>query len=232
MSDAANTKPQLLLKNVTMRYGGHIAVSNVSLTVNHGDYWLITGENGTGKSTLLKGVLGLLPLTSGSIDRQPGAIGYVPQLAGIEPGFPASVYEVALSGCVAPMGLRYRAPERKKARDALEQLGIAMLAERSFHELSGGQKQRVLLARALCAAQSLLALDEPDAGLDPVVAQGLYAAIRQLHSQGTTVLMISHSPEAVLSDATGVLHLGHGVRFRGTPAEYQLHASSRGFLGS
>ena len=185
-------------KNVTMGYENQLAVEDVSFDIEDGDYVCIVGENGSGKSTLLKGLLGLLKPRAGEIAFGDGLkqnmIGYLPQQTIVQRDFPASVWEVVLSGCLNRRGMRpfYSPAERRIASANIEKLGIGGLVKKSYRDLSGGQQQRVLLARALCATEKLLLLDEPVTGLDPVVTSELYALIRQLNREGVTIVMVSH----------------------------------------
>ena len=195
------------------------------------------GENGSGKTTLLKGLLGLLCARSGSITYGDGLrqnmIGYLPQQTIVQKDFPASVYEVVLSGCLNRRGLRpfYSAAERRIADANIERLSIAGLRRRSYRELSGGQQQRVLLARALCATEKLLLLDEPVTGLDPVVTAELYALIRQLNQEGVTIIMVSHDINCAMHNAGKILHMSTHVLFYGSSEEYQKSALCQKFLG-
>ena len=160
--------------NLSFSYENQTVVSSLNFQVNEGDYLCIVGENGTGKTTLIRGLLGLKKPSGGQLLFGDGLkstqIGYVPQQDAVQKDFPASVYEVVLSGCLNSRGLLpgYSAAQKKRAGENLELLGIADLKNRSFQELSGGQRQRVLLARSLCAAERLLLLDEPTTGLDPL----------------------------------------------------------------
>ena len=151
----------------------------------------------------------------------PNEIGYLPQQTPVQRDFPASVWEIVLSGCQArSRGFFYGAEEKALARENIKKLGITALTNRCYRELSGGQQQRVLLARALCATQKLLLLDEPAAGLDPKVTEELYRLIESLNREsGIAVIMVSHDIGAALRYATHILHIGDVV-FYGTKQEY------------
>ncbi len=195
-------------------------VRDLSFTIHAGDYLYILGENGTGKSTLMRTILGLLPPLEGSVvlggGVLPAEIGYLPQQTQAQRDFPATVWEVALSGCQGRCGLRpfYTRAEKDLARQSLRRMDMERLSGRCYRELSGGQQQRVLLARALCAAQKMLLLDEPVSGLDPSASRELYQVISQLNKHdGVTILMISHDVQAALCHASHILCLGEQVFF-------------------
>ena len=159
-------------------------------------------------------------------------IGYLPQHTQVQKDFPASVWEIVLSGCQGRCGLRpfYSREDRKLAEAMIDKLGLNELKQRCYRELSGGQQQRVLLARALCATKALLLLDEPVAGLDPKVTSDLYRLVDRLHQEeGITVIMISHDIRAALQYATHILHVG-SRSFYGTKSEYLLSPVGRQFL--
>lgn len=208
-------------KGLSLRYENRLAVEDVSFEIEAGDYVCIVGENGSGKSTLLKGLLGLKTPDAGSISYGEGLkqrmIGYLPQQTVVQKDFPASVYEVVLSGCLNRRGMRpfYSSAERQIAERNMERLSVGALRKKSYRDLSGGQQQRVLLARALCATEKLLLLDEPVTGLDPVVTSELYAMIRQLNLEGVTVVMVSHDITCAVHNAGKILHMGTGVLFYG-----------------
>ena len=157
----------LTVKNLKLGYEGKTVVEGLNFTVNSGDYLCIVGVNGSGKTTLMKTILHLNSPLSGSVETgeglKPSEIGYLPQQTEIQRDFPASVWEIVLSGNLAHGGLRpfYSKKEKAAARKSLEKMGISKLAPRCYRELSGGQQQRVLLARALCATSKMLLLDEP-----------------------------------------------------------------------
>ena len=218
---------QVSCENVTLGYDGKVVMSDLSFKVHSGDYLCIVGDNGSGKSTLMKSILKLKSPMSGEITLGDGVkqnqIGYLPQQTQIQKDFPASVNEVVRSGCLNQKGLIpfYNKAEKQMAANNIVRLGLGDLTKRCYRELSGGQQQRVLLARALCATQKLLLLDEPVAGLDPIATEEMYATIEELNGSGITVIMISHDIEAAAKHSTHVLHLGsQKALFFGTVEEY------------
>ncbi len=215
----------LEIKNLSVALSGSVILENISFSVNRGDYICIVGENGSGKSTLIKAVLGQIPLKCGTVTfaENIGRIGYLPQQSTLRGDFPASCGEVVLSGCLNGLGLRpfYGKREKETARENMRRLGIAELRDKPFSTLSGGQKQRVLLARALCASENLILLDEPVTGLDPIVTEDMYGLIRDMNEHdGITVLMVSHDIPAAAKYASEILHIGKTVRFFGKTADY------------
>ena len=217
----------LSCRDVTVAYDSKIAVDHVSFEVNEGEYVCIVGENGSGKSTLLKSILGLVPLKCGSVSFGPEVhrkrLGYLPQQTNIQKDFPASVYEVVLSGCLNRRGLKpfYSKSDKEQAVQHMERLGIGDFKKRSFSALSGGQQQRVLLARALCATDKLLLLDEPVTGLDPLVTEELYQLIEQLNRDlGVTIIMVSHDISSATQYADKILHISQSLLFYGDTESY------------
>lgn len=227
----------LRCEHLTFAYENQVVVSDLSFTVEDGDYLCIIGENGTGKSTLMKGILGLKKPVSGTIVTGEGIsqtqIGYVPQFGRIQKDFPASVWEVVLSGCLGSRGILpgFGGKEKKLAEQKLKLLGIFDLKARSFGELSGGQRQRVLLARSLCAAKKLILLDEPTTGLDPVATEEFYRLIAELNRKHQiTVIMISHAIKEAVTYADHILYLSHKNSFFGTTQDFCDSESGRAFL--
>lgn len=218
---------QINCNNVTLGYGSKVVLENLSFCVNHGDYLLILGENGAGKSTLIKSILKLIPTLSGNITFSDGLkkneIGYLPQQSDHQQDFPASVFEVVLSGCLNKSGLNpfYTKDQKNKAIDAMEKMDILDLKKSSYRNLSGGQRQRVLLARALCASSKVLLLDEPVSGLDPKTTSELYDLITKLN-QEITIIMISHDVKTSLKRANHILKIGVDGFF-GTRDDYLEH---------
>ncbi|MDD4290870.1 MAG: ABC transporter ATP-binding protein [Clostridia bacterium] len=216
----------LKCENLVLGYDGKVVVQDLSFEVNSGDYLCVVGENGTGKSTLIKAILKLHSPLNGSLELQEGLkanqIGYLPQQTVIQKDFPASVEEIVLSGCLNHMGLRpfYSRKEKQLAVENMAKMGISELAKSCYRELSGGQQQRVLLARALCATSKLLLLDEPVSGLDPSVSVAMYSTIEKLNKAGVTIIMVSHDIAAAVKYATNILHIGKHCFF-GTLNQYR-----------
>ena len=201
--------PLIDCQKVYMNYDSSRAVNGVSFSVEKGDFLCIVGENGTGKSTLLKGILGLQKLNSGTItfsELNKNEIGYLPQRTVVQKDFHASVREVVLSGCQTKgFKLFYSAADRKKAQKNIELLGIDSIRNRPFNELSGGQQQRVLLARALCATDKLLLLDEPTTGLDDRLRDRVLELIAA-EAKNRLVIYVTHG-EAEKNAADVVVYL-------------------------
>ena len=222
-------------KGLSLGYELREIVSDLDFTVEKGDYLCVVGENGSGKTTLMKTLLNLKEPFGGQILTGDGLksdeIGYLPQQTYVQKDFPASVREIVLSGCQGRCGLRpfYNKEEKKLAEDNMERLGIKDLATRCYRDISGGQQQRVLLARALCATRKVLLLDEPVAGLDPVVTDQMYELIEDLNKEGITIIMISHDISAALRYASHILHIGDTVFF-GTREEYEKSDAGKTFL--
>ena len=225
-------------ENVSIGYEGQTVVKDLSFQIDAGDYLCIVGENGSGKSTLVKSLLGLKSVEKGQIVFGDGLrqneIGYLPQQTDVQKDFPASVYEVVLSGRLNSRGIRpfYTSADKKTAFEKMKMLGISDLSRQCFRDLSGGQKQRALLARALCATKTLLLLDEPVTGLDPIVTAEFYELIQRINKEsGIAVVMVSHDIESAVTYATHILHLQEKVLFFGTAGAYQKSRVGRTFLG-
>lgn len=229
---------QLSCNNLSFAYDGETVLSDINFSIEAGSYLCIVGENGSGKSTLMKGLLGLKSPATGEVIFGDGLkqteIGYLPQQTQIQRDFPASVFEVVLSGRLNSMGKRffYNEEDKAVAMENMERLGIEDLRDKCYMELSGGQQQRVLLARAMCATKKLLLLDEPVTGLDPVATNEMYNLIKLINlCDNTTVIMVSHDIHEAVRYATHILHLGHSQLFFGTSAEYRESDLARRFVG-
>lgn len=224
------------IKNLTLAYDAEPVIKNLSFSVEHGDYICIVGENGSGKSTLVKSLLGLIQPVGGSITysckKCMKGIGYLPQQTSVQRDFPASVLEVVRSGFAGKgiFDFDFKGTDKRKAHDIMHRLKIEPLSGKCYRELSGGQQQKVLLARALCATESVLLLDEPVTGLDPVSTAEMYSIIKELNRDGMTVLMISHDVVSAVENANKILHISDSTSFFGTAEEYKQSEIGRRFL--
>jgi zinc transport system ATP-binding protein len=238
-----SAEPLVTVKDAAFGYNGYLVAGGLNFSIPRGTYLCIVGENGSGKSTLAKGILGLLNPMRGTISFGAGVkrneIGYLSQQAAAKKDFPAGVYEIVLSGFLGAMGLRpfYSWAQKKEAAENMRRLGIWDLRERCFRELSGGQQRRVLLARALCASRRLLVLDEPAAGLDPLVTAGVYELLAMLNREmDLTIVMVSHDIESAVKYAHKILHLKksktggiNSQSFFGSAREYVSSETGREF---
>lgn len=207
----------ITVKDLTLGYDNEAIVEHLSFCVEEKDYLCIVGENGSGKTTLMKTLLHLLPPLKGEILYSEGfqgmEIGYLPQQTEAQKDFPASVGEIVLSGNLARSKWHpfYSKEEKQRAKDNMERVGVLALKDRCYKDLSGGQKQRVLLARALCATDQMLLLDEPMAALDPEATQNLYTLLKKLNDEGIAIIMITHDIGEALPYAKHVLHIGNEI---------------------
>ncbi len=224
--------------NISLSYDNHIVVKNLSFEIESGDYLCIVGENGSGKSTLIKSILGLKKPSKGSIELNDelkrNEFGYLPQQNSLQRDFPASVYEVVLSGFLNSRGLKpfYSRKNKEDALKNIELLGISNLTKKCYRELSGGQQQRVLLARAVSSTKKILLLDEPVAGLDPKVTNELYSLINNINRDlGITIIMVSHDIRSAVENANKILHLHEKDYFFGKTKDYLDSPHGKIFLG-
>lgn len=226
-------------KGVTLGYENKVVAKNLNFKIDQGDYLCVVGENGTGKSTLIKTLLGLIKPLNGEVianvqGKNHKGVGYLPQQTQAQKDFPASVWEVVLSGVLnndhrCPF---YNKKDKAEAEKNMEKLNILDLKKHCYRELSGGQQQRVLLARALCATDSVLILDEPVTGLDPAASMEFYETIKDLNKkENVTIIMVSHDIKNALNYATHILHLEQENDFFGTVEEYKKSNVSNMFLG-
>ena len=223
---------QIICKDLSLGYEGHTVCEGLNLTVEKGDYLCIVGDNGSGKTTLMRALLSLKPALSGSISFGDGVtardIGYLPQQSELQKDFPASVEEVVLSGCTSRLSKRFfmSKADRLEAMQNMKMMNVYDLAKQSYRTLSGGQMQRVLLARALCAANKILILDEPVSGLDPHATADMYETIHHLNKHtGITIIMVTHDIENALRDATAVLKISKEPILYRSVEEYKLSLS-------
>ena len=223
-----NPTPAVSISQLDFSYHGFPVLEQVNLEVPEGELASIVGPNGGGKTTLLKLILGLLQPQRGRIEvfgRPPEKarreIGYLPQHAHLDPLFPVSVLNVVLMGQLGRSGKSLFGGYTKKAREiaisALDEVGLANCAEKSFHHLSGGQRQRVLIARALATEPRLLLLDEPAANIDPKSEENLYETLARLNRR-MTVLLVSHDLGMVSQVVRSVICVNRKVVIHPTSA--------------
>jgi zinc transport system ATP-binding protein len=221
------------LNEVCVDYGAQRALSDASLTIDEGEFVGIVGPNGAGKTTLLKAALGLVPIRCGSVElygtqlarfHDWPRLGYVPQNASqVEGRFPATALEVAMLGRVGKRGLfrMLSRGDREKPLKAMEEVGVADLADRRIGELSGGQRQRVLLAKALAGDPDMLLLDEPTTGIDPETRASFYELLDHLnHDHDLTIVIVSHDTEAIARSAHRIIGVNRRITFDGSPSRY------------
>lgn len=224
--------------DVSIGYEDQTVVNGLNFRMDEGDYVCVVGENGAGKSSLLKGILGLAKVKAGKIEfglpKGRKDIGYLSQQKDFQNNFPATVQEVVWSGFVGNMGFRpfYTIEEKKKAKRLIEEFGMTEYSKKPFSVLSGGQKQRILLARALCASDKFLLLDEPVTGLDPVACQELYDLLKKINKEKkTTILMVTHDLNKAIEDSNKILHIGRVNGYFGASDEYLESEAAKSFLG-
>lgn len=213
------------VEGLTVRYGRHEALKNVSFTVTQGDYIGIVGPNGCGKTTLMKTLLGLIQPSEGSVSFAPeaagdkGFIGYLPQKAiAADRVFPATVREIVATGLIHRRGPwpGLTTADRSAVDEVLNRLKIEDLKAKRIGSLSGGQLQRVLLGRALVGRPGLLILDEPTSALDPLIREEFYGLLTDLNrTDGVTILLVSHDIGSVGKYTTKMLYLDRGLVFYG-----------------
>lgn len=214
----------LTVKDLTYRYAKTAApvLQGISFTAESGDFLSVLGANGAGKSTLFRCLLGGLTDYTGAIaldgrdvrtlSRRETAehIAYIPQIH--RPTFGYSVLDTTLMGLTRQLSpFRSPTPEmEKQAMDALEQMGVAQLAERNFATLSGGEQQLVLIARALCQRSDILLMDEPTSSLDYGNQLRVLQRVAELAARGYTVILSTHDPQHALRFSQRVLALRDG----------------------
>ena len=215
------------VKNLTLGYDNRPIIKNVSFDIEDGDFIIIVGPNGSGKSTLVKGILGLINPIKGSIEFKTikkSFIGYMPQITKVDSNFPASVYEIILSGCLNKLGINpfYKKEHKEKVNEVIKLLKLENIKNRNFCDLSGGQRQKVLLARSLCATSKLLIMDEPSNNLDYKSKIDLYNIASKLNKEkGITIIMVTHDLDHENLIGNKVLSLGEKEFFFGTADSYR-----------
>ncbi len=221
------------LSDVSVTHHDMLVLDNISMVVPRGSFTAIIGPNGAGKTTLIRVILGLLRPDSGEVevfgvpvDRlgpKRAKIGYVPQVLTIDLNFPVTVFEVVLMGTYGRIGVGRRPTpaDRQAAIAAMEKVGIADLKDRPIRRLSGGQRQRAFIARALANQPELLLLDEPATGVDAATTGSLYTLLRDLRSEGVTIVLVSHDIGVVAAYVDNVACLNRSLVAHCRPDDLQ-----------
>ncbi|MEQ9405002.1 MAG: metal ABC transporter ATP-binding protein [Cyclobacteriaceae bacterium] len=199
-------EPVLEIHDLTVSYDKKPVLWGVDLSIPKGSLCGIVGPNGAGKSTLIKSVMDLIPLNSGyvkifnkELDDIRKKVSYVPQRESVDWDFPASVLDIVLMGRYSQLGL-FRSPrkaDREAAMKALELVGMEKYYQRQISQLSGGQQQRVFLARALTQNADIYFLDEPFAGVDAATEKAIIQILKNLASEGKTLIVVHHDLQSV-----------------------------------
>jgi len=223
--DACEKSPVLDVKNLWVRYGAHTVLEDISLRIDGpGEILGIIGPNGGGKTTLLKAILGLIPVSKGEIsifglppEKARQYIGYVPQYSKYDYDFPISAMEVVLTGRLKRAGLlrRYSKEDKEAAARALEIVGMSDYKDKQIGEISGGQRQRVFIARALSNNPKFLLMDEPNTGLDTFMQDGLYRILAELKKE-MAIIVISHDVGAVSAHMDKIACMNRRLFFHDT----------------
>ncbi|MDO5746377.1 MAG: metal ABC transporter ATP-binding protein [Actinomycetaceae bacterium] len=218
------------IAELVVDYGKLRALSGVNLQVEQGSICGIVGQNGSGKSTMFKAVLGLVHRVEGTVNidgytsyeaRQRGLVSYVPQSEEIDKDFPISVYDVVMMGRYGYMGAlrRPKKKDREAVEHALMMVGIDDLAHRQIGALSGGQRKRAFVARGIAQGASVMLLDEPFAGVDKPSETTIISLLHTLRDMGKTILVSTHDLASltILCDSVALLY--RKVCFFGEPKE-------------
>jgi len=221
-------KTLIEFRDVTLGYRRHVVLSGLSFAIGEGEFFGIVGANGSGKTTILRAMLGIISARAGRIEyegrEQRLRFGYVPQKAHIDELFPFTAREIVLMGRygLLPPGTRPTDDDRRVAEEQLEHVGIGALAGKRFRDMSGGQKQRTLFARALAAEARVLLMDEPTEGMDLEGQQAILELIARLRAEsGVTVVYVTHRLNE-LADSAERLLLLHEGQVRAGPVEELL----------
>ncbi len=204
-------------KHISFSYGSNQIFKDLNFQIRAGEMVTIVGPNGGGKTTLLELLLGFIEPAAGSLSilgsRAQDAsshLGYVPQYAKYDEKFPITVLEVVLIGRIRKFFGFYTQEDKVKAFEAMDRVGIADLAKKSFSELSGGQRQRVMIARALVGDPEVLLLDEPTANIDAFMSQRFYSLVEEIAKE-KTVLFVTHDTGYVTKFTDRVFCINKGL---------------------
>ncbi len=231
--------------NISVSYNKTEAISDISFTIERGDFVGIAGPNGAGKTTLVKAILGLVPISRGSIELFGQSqkkfiawdkIGYLPQKAStINPLFPATVHEIVSLGLPS----RHTALKRTSGNNEgqtdfiLHKLNINDLKQRMFSELSGGQQQKVLFARALVSKPEILVFDEPSTALDPDSRESFFKLIENLNKeQQVSILFITHDTGYIGTYANKLMYIDRRLVYYGNFSDFCKSEKMNTYFGT
>lgn len=218
------------VEDVTVHYGQVLALDGATVTLEAGRVCGLVGMNGSGKSTLFKTIMGAVSPDRGTVRvggtsparaRRSGVLGYVPQSEDVDWSFPLSVYDVVLTGRYGHMGFtrRPRRADHEAVEDALRRVGLTDHADRQIGQLSGGQKKRAFVARGIAQEATILLLDEPFAGVDKRSEKTISRLLRELASDGATILVSTHDLQSLPDLADEAILFLRKVLLHGRPAD-------------
>ncbi len=204
MNNSAENEYAVEVNRLTVAYDSKPVLSNVDLELPRGMLTAVMGPNGAGKTTLIKAMLGLIPTVNGKISfseingKKP-CIGYVPQSESADWDFPVSVLDVVTMGCYGRLGWikRPKREDREFAMECLKKTGMEEYANRQISRLSGGQQQRTFIARALAQRADIYLMDKPFKGVDNATERSIIDLLKELRSEGKTVVAVHHDLSTV-----------------------------------
>lgn len=209
------------IKNLTVAYGENIALEDLNLNIEVGSLMALVGPNGAGKSTLIKTILKFLKQITGEIKINAKTLAYVPQRNSVDWDFPTTLFDVVEMGCYGRVGLfkRVSKEEKQKVLKAIEQVGMLEFKDRQISELSGGQQQRAFIARALVQEADIYLMDEPFQGVDSTTEKSIVEILKQLKSEGKTIIVVHHDLQTVPAYFESVALINKAVIVSGKVSE-------------